>query len=289
MPLTANQLARRNERVWASEVPMILGVSPWGSEWDCWVKKVGLTAEEADNANQKRMDIGHLMEEPLLQYASSTLGPITRNQERIHPDLPLGAHCDAIVNADGTDLEAKNIYFNNPCFDAWGDEGTDEVADDVIVQTHAHIMAQDHIVKTDHAHVVANVGGDFRLYRIPRSQTLCDLIAERVTEFWECVQRRQEPCGPKSLEVARRLKRETGKIIRLDGELAYRYGIAQAAKSEADKNLESLKAEILAAMGDAEIGDCGNDGQFTCKLICRKAYSVEAGESRQLRYKAGKK
>jgi predicted phage-related endonuclease len=287
MALTGAQLARRRERVWASEVPMILSVSPWGSEWDVWVEKVGLTDPEAkgDPDNEKRLDIGHLMEEPLLQYAQRKLGgvKIVRNPERLHPGLPLGAHLDAIVTETGEPIEAKNIYFSNPHFDAWGDEGTGEVAEDVIVQVHAQMMCQDHLVKAERVHVVANVGGDFRLYEVARSQTICDAIAWKVEEFWENVQNRREPCGPRSLEVARALKRESGKVVRLDAGMALVYQEAQEAAKFAAQHFDQVKADVLAAMGDAEIGDLGNGQEFSALVQSRKGYTVEPGSSRVLR------
>jgi peptidyl-tRNA hydrolase len=272
---------------------MILGVSPWGSEWDAWTEKLGLAksadeTESADDENRKRKEIGHLMEPALMQYAAGKLGPLETDPQKVewlHPSLPLGAHLDGFVLSSSEPVEAKNIYFNNPHFDAWGNEGSQDTAEDVVVQVHAQMMCLDHVQQVSQANIVANVGGDFRLYTIPRSQAICDAIAVAVEEFWDKVQRRIEPCGPRSLQRARALKRIAGKIVELDPELALIYKEAQELHSHASKHFDAVKANILAAMGDAEIGRMGNVGEFTAKLEKRGEYTVKASESRKLRLK----
>ena len=292
MAITASQRADRKGRVWASEVPCILGVSPWKSKWDVWAEKRGLL-EDKDEPEAKHLTIGQLMEEPLLQYASITmgLGAIVRNPERKHPKLPLGAHMDALVQSDGSNLEAKNIHYANPHFDRWGEEGTDAVPDDVIIQVHAQMMCLDHLkADASYSHVVANVAGDFMMYRVDRSDEISEIIANEISEFWEKnVLGGVEPDASPTLSVAKCLRQEIGKRLPLDVEVAKAFIEAGDARKAAAKTENETKARLLASMGDAQFGDAGPLGTFENRLMQRDGYDVKPSSHKRLFHTKKKK
>jgi putative phage-type endonuclease len=107
---TAEWHAWRRCHIGGSDVPAILGLSPYAGPWTVWAVKTGRVAVTPDPAAARRMEAGELLEPVILRWWSEETG------RRVEPgevweaadDLGwwLGASLDAIAD-DGRIVEAK--------------------------------------------------------------------------------------------------------------------------------------------------------------------------------------
>ncbi|NBW23303.1 MAG: hypothetical protein EBR82_86705 [Caulobacteraceae bacterium] len=79
MTFTPERMAERRKGIGASEVPAIVGLSPWATPMDVWLsKQEGHTPEPETEAQRN----GHRMEGPILEALSADIGlPVTRNDQ----------------------------------------------------------------------------------------------------------------------------------------------------------------------------------------------------------------
>lgn len=254
MSLSESALERRKNHVGASEVAAVMGLSPHKSAYDLWLEKTG-KLEERQPENES-MGIGTMLENGLLDWSATELGKkILKNQFRVHESGILSATHDALVVGEPVGIEAKTAGIMNPMHarDEWGEDGTDEIPDYYILQTQAQCL----VSNLELVHVPALIGGKGRkMYRVERSEKICLAILERVTMFWtENVLKDIPPEGAPSLDIIRMRKREPGKVIRLPAPLVVAWKELETKRKEVEKAEDEAKAEVLAAMQDAEVGE----------------------------------
>jgi predicted phage-related endonuclease len=197
----------------------------------------------------------------------------------------LRVNTDALVVGTDDPVEAKTHGLFGPGDDeSWGEDETDHVPDRVTVQCHAHMLAWN----KDICHVPALIGRrGLYVYHVPRSRELSDLIVEQVGEFWDKNVKADTP--PEnvvpSLEIIKRVRRVPDKIADIPPEIMQRWLEAKEAFSAAEDAEKSAKASLLAALGDAEAGHCGEFGGVTYYESPRKAYTVPASNNRRLTHR----
>lgn len=255
MPITEIQRERRQRHIGSSDAAAILGIDPWKGAYEVWLEKTG-KLEDAPLASEAA-DIGNMIEGALLDWASSEIGvPIVKNQRRVHPDLPFAANHDAIARTRPEGFEAKTTGILTPHLarDEWGEPGTDEVPERVIVQCHHQMIVSDLNV----VWVPALIGGRGRIiYRVERNQDLCNAMTERLVTFWrECVEAGIPPDGDApSLECLKRVRREPKTETAIPQDLLSRWLETKAIASAANDQEEQARAALLTALGDAEKGN----------------------------------
>lgn len=278
MTLTPEQLEARRKFIGASDVPKIIGVSPFGNATDVYWSKKGIDAPVGDAANW-----GTRFEPALLDEAERRLGvKLTRDMMVVNPhDARFCANLDGAQYEEPRVLsivEAKTHGLTGKAWrsDEWGEV---DVPNDVLVQAHAQMWA----TNTDHAFVAAFIPlRGFLWYRVPREDKLIDAIWTVCGEFWdEHVQKDIPPPEAPSIEVARRLVRKPGKSVAVDDDLVRRCAALRRARSIIDKTIDRADAELLAAMGDAEIAE-NNIGTVTYREVERKGYTVKDTTCRRL-------
>jgi len=287
MPLTERQREWRRGGVGASDAPAIVGVDPYRTPADVWASKVFPMDESPASA---AMLAGQRLERSVLSWAAAELGyKIVRNQRRVSRENPvLRATLDAIVKDRPEIIEAKTcaIMGPSPEYDQYGEPGTDEVPDRVIVQVHHQFAVLGSQYRI--AWVPCLIGGrGYLMYRIQRQNELVEAIVDRDLEFWHqyVLTRTPPPQARIRLEILKRIRREPNKTVPIDPTLVEAYETARAAETEARKRKEEAQAALLAAMGDAEAGDPGNGRVVTYLLEHRRGYTVEAKDIRILRIK----
>ena len=263
MPITAEQKEERKNFIGASDVPMILGVSPWGNALRVYKEKLGLVPSFKGNT---RTRLGELLEEGLLQLTSEELGyPILPNQRRVKGIF--AANNDGLVDGLPIGVEVKTTTEEKD----WGEEYTDEVPMHVLMQTQAQAYCGD----LDVVYVPALVAGRFRLYRVEREDSLIDEIVARGTQFWEeHVLKQVPPEGTDTfdtLEVAR----QAGKVAPIKAEDYLLLQELKAQEKEVKDAIESVKESIIQQMGDAEIAECEH-GLLTYKKQGRTNFDTKA-------------
>lgn len=252
--LTEQQAIERKKYLGASDAPAVLGVDPFGRTPACvWREKTGRSpgAEET-----RPMRLGKYFELPAIHYAADEIGlSININTETIvHPSGLLCCHLDGLVE-DGSIVEAKLSNFPAE----WGDEGTDEVPENYLVQV-AHQFACVPAAQVCWMPVVMPIGGrvECRLFKINRNNELVEQVVAAGIEFMERYVKRDVPPPDfiASLDVLKRQRRNVGMSVPISRELIEKLEAAKAIEKEAVTIRERAEAELLTALGDTEIGAC---------------------------------
>lgn len=283
MPLTAQQLAdpARRTRAYGSELPAILGLSPYTTPADVWLTKV----HECDPIpTSEPMDCGTMCEDPMLDWAEHQLGPLIRDQQenesklhRVHKSGLLGVHLDAMVPRVGAPVDPKTSGLAGPVFGNWGDEGTDQVPEHVQIQMYAQMMC---VGCTSESWVPAFIGGRGRImYRLPwvpgtAEVPACDSIAAMILEtcadFMEHVRNGTAPNGrAPSLDILKRIRRTPKTIVPISASVVEAYEAAKAVAKEAKEAKEQAAGKVIEALGDAEAGSL-EDGRMVTYMGQRK-------------------
>lgn len=252
--ITAEQRQQRTQFIGSSDVAAICGKDPWRSAMDVYLSKT----ETLDDQTSDAMASGNRLESAVLNWAEERIGcPLVRDVFRIARDGLFAANHDALVidSRDGVEAKTVNImHFNSAVADEWGEEGTDEVPDHVVLQCQQQMYVSDLAL----VHVPALIGGrGWFMYRVERNDRLIKAIRERGETFWcDHVQKRvPPPDSMPSLDVARSIRRTPDRITQLPIGPVQAWLDACAKSKAAEQEAESAKALVLALMGDAEAAD----------------------------------
>lgn len=295
MTLTAEQIETRRKHVGSSDAPDIILPDDHPERYrtlrDLYAEKIGLVPAFGGN---ERTRIGNLVEPALVQRCAEELQVTVRPAVHMIADDQINAcNLDAMIVAEDVADPEQHIEAKSSGAAGYGDQ---EIANDVplrvLIQTHHQFYVADTRIAWVPV-LVGRFGLSFRLYRVDRDDELAEEIGERCRAFYEDhVMRRREPDGPISLDTAKRLQRVEGKeIIVADDFWQARHALdeqlkdARAALKAIEQQREHLDAELLAMMGDAEIGRT-NMGLFQYRTQFRKGYSVKPTSFRVLRMKA---
>lgn len=283
--LSKTALARRHKYLGASDVPAVIGVSPWQSASDVYYKKV---AEfEKEEKMTKAMEAGIRCEPVLLDFAEERLGKIRRNQFRVHPDVPwASATLDAIcIDKANEGVEAKTA--RNP--QHWGEEGTDQIP----IYYLAQVQWQMYITGFSVIHVplmTFDFGFEFRMYTVERDEAVIESIVASCTAFWEENVLKKNP--PKDTipapTIVQNMKRVPEKVTTVDESLVREYKEATEALKLAKKAQQDAKTRMLEDLGDAEVGKYSG-GVINYFQRSRKGHTVKVKPStyRSLEIKEG--
>ncbi len=260
MPITPAQLEKRKERLGSSDMAAILGLDRHRNAHDVYLEKTGrLEPQETNQA----MEAGTMFEDGVLQYAERELGKLTRNQFRSAKDrgIPLGANIDAVLIEGNIPVEAKTAGLFGPLRDTWGEPGTDEVPDRVIIQATVHMICS----MTDLCHVVAFLGGrGFVKYVVNRDATIVDVVSETAVRFWSTNIVGDTPPDNTlpSAQSIKRIRREPETVVNIDQELIDNWLKAKEAVKAAEAIKDESEVKMLTALGDNE-GGLGLSGMLT--------------------------
>jgi putative phage-type endonuclease len=286
--LTNEQRQLRRGYVGSSDSPAICGVDLFKTPWDVWAEKTGHVEPFAGNEATER---GNLLEPVILNWAERELG-VPFRRDIFHGvsrgDARLCANLDAECVVDGAPVIVEAKSATNP--DEWGQEGTAEVPERVLVQTH-HAMAVTGY-KVAYVPVLLPVFNrfEFRLYRVERNDQLAQAIAAEAEKFWTeyVVTGTPPPDSEPSLEVLRRVRRIPEKVVDVSDEIVDAWRVLRSARLKAEDEEQAAQAAVIAALGDAEAGQCPLGRLVTYFETTRKEHVVKASTFRQLRLKAAK-
>jgi len=261
MPITDEQREQRKTRLGSTDIAAILGVDHFKTAYDVYLEKTDKLEEEKKVEEYKKA--GNMFEDGILTYAEQQLGKLARNQFRKAEGLPIGSNIDAIVveplNGEasaGDPVDAKTAGLYGPLVEEWGEEGTDQVPDRILIQGHVHMLC----TEADVCHIPTFLGGrGFKMFRINRDKEVIDLIKKSAIEFWDkhvLADVPPEDVLP-NLELIKRIRREPESVVDVSDELVQKWLETKDALSIAKKADEEAKKAVLAALGTAEAGKCG--------------------------------
>lgn len=261
MGLTPEQLVRRRKHLGSSDMAAVLGLDPYRTRYDVWLEKTEKLEDEPekDTEPQKR---GKFLEHALLDYIEYELGSVNRTaMEILHPNNIILDHPDGKLIADNRPIEAKSVGMYTK--EQWGQPGTDEVPDRVVIQCQVHIDC----CNADYCYIPVYLPiKEFQTYGVVRDEEIINVIRETSEEFWSInVKKDIPPEVSPSLSYAKRIRRTPDIIdMTVPDEIVSAKLEADKALSLAKKAQEQANADILAAMGQAEIAKF-NDGTVTYK------------------------
>lgn len=228
-------LAERRSGVGGSDVPAIVGASPWRSPLDVYLDKVGLAEPQPET---EPMRWGTLLEAVVAQEYARRLGVAVVPGPGMlrHPDRPWAfANVDRLVAGGGRGVEIKTTGYA----DAWGEPGTDQMPPYVVAQV-AWYAGITGIAEWDVPVLIS--GSDFRVYHYRRDPELEEMLFDAAGRFWHEHVLAMVPPAPRSVaEAAVRWPRDTGAEV---------YASAEAVAAVAE--LARLKAEIKRLEAEAE-------------------------------------
>lgn len=211
MSLTPEQLAIRRTGVTATDVPAILGRSPWRSPLDVWLEKVGKAAPVEENEDMQR---GTFLEDGARRwYAHRTGAMVAQPGTVVHPRDSLVIATPDGVALLGGDVRGLEIKMPSSAY-GWGEPGTDAVPDYYVPQVAWQLAAM--AEWTDTVDVFAVLEGKPRLYHVRRDVELESLLVDEAHRFWRdhVVTGKPPEVLPRDLEsVSRAFRRSSGDAV----------------------------------------------------------------------------
>ena len=262
-----------NERlkgIGGSDVPVLLGKSPYKTPYQLYLEKLGLLEPEPEPDNGP-LYFGKRLESMILQEFCERMGKeiVIADLFYKHPDNEfMVGHLDAMIPHGGDIEEAKTSgqYMASD----WGEELTDEVPEPYILQCQ-HYMA---ITGAKMAWLPVLIGGnDFRVYRIFRNDNLINNLIEIEKSFWfDNVLAKNTPPVDSSDRTAKALTklfpRDTGETIEATDDIIKILKNLEAYKRQEDdqkKRIELQKNKLKIFLQDKSALTYNNKIMLTWK------------------------
>lgn len=247
MPFTKEQLEHRRKFIGASESASALGMSPWFSQVELYLSKIGE---------------GEPIEETLPMMVGTALEPVTltlferethlkaeeRQQVFVDPTTDW-RRCtvDGYVHSERAIVEAKT----SGDFRGWG-EGGDEIPAYYLYNAQHSLACIPEAKKVMFPVLIG--GRTFRIYEVQRDEELIDLVREGETEFMERVRQRIPPPPKDRADVLLLHPKDNGRSIEATADivaLVTDHAKAKAREKALKEEIEFFAKGITAFMGDA--------------------------------------
>lgn len=268
MAITEEQRQQRKSCLGSSDMAAVLGLDPFRNAADVYLEKTGKLKEQEETKVMRR---GNYLEPAILNFAEDVLGNLNRNVFFKAPgDLPMASNVDAEVIETKYPVEAKSVGLF--VGEHWGDEGSDEIPDRVIIQCHVHMIC----TQTAFCHVPVYLSArEFVMFGVALSKKIVDVICTEAASFWyNCVQKDTPPENIVPAEaVMKRIRRGPGTVIDIPDDVAILVNNWQeknAAYKLATKEKDRAKAEVINLLGVSEAGQLPNGDTVTYLSQSRK-------------------
>ena len=291
MVISAEEKEFRRGSIGASDIGAIMNISPFVNAHDIFMQKVYGTDEPKSEA----IDIGNDCEPMLVTWAHQQIGAdwTLAADVKISKPIEKGYNFPHHANLDGLlvkgdqriGIEAKT----SSMYQAFGEDGSDEIPDHIIMQCQWQIWTAD-LEKVAVPVLTAEEGLKRKLYWVERNDQLIDQAIMHGKHFWEenvVKEVAPEEVSP-SLETLKRVRREPETSVKIDENLVREWRAKEDIAREAAKEAKEAKARVLATLGNAEAGVC-DLGTLTYFEQARKEFTVKASTSRVARWKGNKK
>lgn len=282
MALTREELERRRHFLTASEIPSILGLSPWSNAGDVYISKT----QGIDWSGNDATHAGNLLEPTVIEWAKSQLGNVLQGDWLVHEDGIIACSLDGRLPT-GEPVEAKTSGIVGPGSPhQWGNEGTDEIPEYYLVQVQTQLL----VTGAARAYVPALIGNrGFVMYVVDANQELQGVIKTNAEAFWnEHIVPRIPPEDVRPhFDTLKRMIRTKGKSVEVSDDLVADYRLKNELAKRYQKDADEAKAALISAIGDGEIAKWSG-GEFTFCEQTRKGYVVADSTFRVLREKTSK-
>lgn len=248
--MSETEKTERLNYITATDVPCILGISPWASAVDVWLYKTK-QAEQPDIPDSLA-EKGVFLEPAILQWFGHKAGLEVVEEKGFlkHPKHPfMAAHTDGRIKNQPWLVETKTSIANK----GWGEQGEFLVPDYYLVQT-AHEVACD---DAEGAYIAVLIGNhDLRYYRYERNLKLEQAIEPKLLDFWKHVQSETAPTpktGQDILSLYGYQDHDQTVVADADmDEVIDQLREVKARVDEAQKEQKKLEDQIKVYMGQAQ-------------------------------------
>jgi putative phage-type endonuclease len=273
-------ISARSIGIGASEMPVLMGESEWGSNLEIWAAKVGEPVDQTEDT--ELMELGRELEEAILRVTIRRAGvamvcrnPLIRSLEH--------RWCIATPDAlttDGEPVEVKNLSFGFS-----DEEWQEQIPEKYRIQCHQQML----VTGAQRCLFGVLVWGNRIVWEwVPRDDLLIRRIIRTGDEFWGYVERREQPPSDGHKNARKFLqKRATNEesielfSSEIDEPLA-RYSAAKsrlvrlrAEVRDNEKARDAAADAIAQRMGAARHAVTADGWEFSWKRSSRKGYTVE--------------
>lgn len=256
MGITAKQAEARRQSIGSSDIAAIMGYDGRRSAYDVWCEKTGRATGFTGNEHTRRGDI---LEPAIGQLVAETMGKRVVAPKAAFVHGRCRAHVDFQTPEFGRGheiIEAKSAVMA----EGWGEPGTDAVPDRVLLQVHHQMLCAD----SPKAHV-ARLDGylNLTMYCVHRDRDVDAHIETTAARFWRDYVESDtpppmHPVTDATLDYLSGRERAAGACTPVDPAIVAAFADARDARLAAEKAEREAKAYLLAALGDASVGEsCG--------------------------------
>jgi putative phage-type endonuclease len=279
--------ARRNG-IGSSDVPAVLGMSPWKTALSVYVSKTEPASD--DDGMTGPQEWGHRAEPMIAGAIIDKYGwKLEKPPTLRHPQFDFLIASPDRANQDGDLIEIKTASRSLD----WGEPETAEIPTHYFLQ----VQHQLEVADRDVCWVCVLIGGnDFRRYMVPRDRAYLATVIDPLQEFWQRVLDRNPPepdwSHPSALAAVNRLcEPKSGTFTVLPSEtlnVVDEYERCGVLKKEAEQRQAELKAKLIFDLGDFETGLLTDGREVVRKMVTRKAHEVKESTFPQLNIRKGK-
>ncbi len=260
--ITEQQREERRKHIGSSDIAAIFGLDPFKSAADVWASKV-YELEQGNDSDAIR--IGNAAEEAIVKFIADKNGlqytTVTEALHYIAKDGIFACNLDA-QEIIGNDWEYKPLPYAieakaTSLSDEWGEEGTDNVPDRVIVQ----VQHQIYCAGLEYVRIGAFMSLFGRLTireygPIKRNQEMIDNMVKAGLDWWNkyVIPKIPPDSSVPSLKVFRSIKREPVTTTDIKHRHVKNWLNLKAMRLRAKKLEEIQLAYILQDIGDSEAG-----------------------------------
>ena len=289
--LTDQQKAERRLGIGSSDIPTILGLSPYSDQSPItrWLEKTGQFELEHADEDSSAMELGHLIEPVLCAHYERHSGFVIEREGPGVESVRHPEHAWRRCNLDGR-IKGRRAAVEVKFVGIGMARHWDLLADDGIPHyVRAQVAWQMHVADLDEVHVIACVGGPtgFRGWIIRRDMALEEAIVREAEAFYATVREGIQPDINGSPTVrawldAKYPPRAEDVIWVVEDQPTIQVGVERCDAARAEKVAQAMKGRtgnlLVQAMGEhgATVATCDH---------WRATYRVGKGGSRTLRVK----
>jgi putative phage-type endonuclease len=269
MPITAEQRSARRKGLGSSDIAAIMGFDPFRSAGDVWAEKV-YDLDDLDPAKNKSIKRGNQFERSILEAAAEDNGfDLELDDQGVlslvsakDPLFRCNLDSRVMTTVDGQRrplpeaVEAKWTAMG----EEWGEAGTEEVPQRVILQAHQQMFVGELEVVRPAVLLARYSRPDVDVFLVSRREKLINIIVEQGHAWWEkhVLGRVPPENDPPSIDTIKRIRRVPNAVAEISAELVEEWDRLLAERLALEKDEKAAKEAMLAALGDAEAGDYGD-------------------------------
>lgn len=282
----AKWLDLRAEGLGGSDAAWVLGRSPYKSTYSGWAEKAGLVPEP-DLSDNEAIEWGNVLEPVVADRFASLYGFEVINLPVMlaHPTYPhMLANVDRFIVEDGRItglLEVKTAGLRQA--DYWQGDN---------VPVHYALQVQHYLAVTglEYGYLVVLIGGQqMKAYRLDRDEAQIEELIEAECDMWERILNCDAPDVDGSDSTLDTLKSrwtpEPGTVVELNGAdalpLIKALAEAKEAKDGIDSVVKGLQAQLMAMLGEHEVGQVDGTTVVTWKGQTRTSIDTKALKMQQ--------